>query len=238
MLLAVFEARRPTRDIDLRASGFPNDVAECVRRVGEFAAIELDDGLWFDRSSARGEPIREEADYAGVRVHLAGSLAGARIAIHVDVNFGDPIWPAPVQTELPRLLGGFVSVLGYPDHMVVAEKLVTAIQRGTANTRWRDFVDVASIARHRAMSEVDLSRALAIVADHRQAELQPLGRALGDMGEVAQPKWLVWRRRQHLEATEPERFQDLLDRCSAFADPVLSGAVRGLTWSPGTAMWS
>lgn len=26
--------------------------------------------------------------------------------------------------------------------MVLAEKLVTAVQRGTANTRWRDFADV------------------------------------------------------------------------------------------------
>jgi hypothetical protein len=26
--------------------------------------------------------------------------------------------------------------------MVLAEKIITAVQRGTANTRWRDFVDV------------------------------------------------------------------------------------------------
>jgi hypothetical protein len=44
---------------------------------------------------------------------------------------------------LPRLRGGEpIELRGYPIHMVHAEKIVTAIQRGTANTRWRDFGDV------------------------------------------------------------------------------------------------
>jgi hypothetical protein len=29
--------------------------------------------------------------------------------------------------------------------MVFAEKIVTALERGTANTRWRDFVDIYSL---------------------------------------------------------------------------------------------
>jgi len=41
-------------------------------------------------------------------------------------------------------------VRGYPLEMVLAEKVPTAIARGTANTRWRDFVDLYSPAnRHR-----------------------------------------------------------------------------------------
>ncbi len=194
--MAAFAARRPTRDIDLRASGFPNDVAECERRIRDIVAVQLVDGLSFDPSSVRGEAIRDESDYTGVRVHLEATLASARITIHVDINFGDPIWPAPEPTQLPRLLGGFVLLLGYPDHMVLAEKIVTAIQRGVANTRWRDFVDIESITRHRAIAADDLSRALTTVADHRQANLRSLAEALEGMAETAQPKWLAWRRRQ------------------------------------------
>ena len=196
VLMAAFAARRPTRDVDLRASGFPNDIAECERRIRQIAAIQLDDGLVFDASAVRGEPIREEAGYTGVRVHLEAELASARISIHVDINFGDPIWPAPVPTHVPRLLGGFVEVLGYPDHMVLAEKIVTAVQRGVANTRWRDFVDIDSIIGRRVISEGDLSRAIATVADHRQANLRPFAEVLAGMSEVAEPKWLAWRRRQ------------------------------------------
>lgn len=56
---------------------------------------------------------------------------------------GDPIWPAAVTVRLPRLLDDEPLVLqSYPLPMVLAEKLVTAIARGTANTRWRDFADL------------------------------------------------------------------------------------------------
>lgn len=89
--------------------------------------------------------LRDEADYTGVRVTLTAQLASARIPLHVNVNFGDPIWPEPSNAALPLLLGGTLQVRGYPDHMVLAEKIVTAVDRGSANTRWRDFVDIAAI---------------------------------------------------------------------------------------------
>jgi len=95
--------------------------------------------LEFDPNSAVGESTRDDADYNGVRVKLTAQPATARVALHVDVNFGDPIWPAPTEAVLPLLLGGTLRLAGYPDHMVLAEKIVTAIERGEQNTRWRDF---------------------------------------------------------------------------------------------------
>ena len=60
----------------------------------------------------------------------------------MDVNVGDPIWPEPQQLNVLRLIDGVIVVRGYPLEMVLAEKIVTALERGTANTRWRDFVDI------------------------------------------------------------------------------------------------
>ena len=48
----------------------------------------------------------------------------------------------PDEVVLPKLLGGEIRLLGYPMTMVLAEKAVTALQRATANTRWRDFGDI------------------------------------------------------------------------------------------------
>ena len=96
--------------------------------------------MTFDSSGAGAEVIREEDTYSGIRVTLGGTLSRAVVRFHVDVNVGDPIWPEPLQISLPRLIGGTISVRGYPLEMVLAEKIVTALQRGTANTRWRDFV--------------------------------------------------------------------------------------------------
>ncbi|MDR7384351.1 nucleotidyl transferase AbiEii/AbiGii toxin family protein [Promicromonospora iranensis] len=237
VLMAAFAARRPTRDVDLAASGLPNDIDDVAEHVRQIVAVDLDDGLEFDLASVFGEEIRDEADYTGVRAKVTARLATARIALHVDVNFGDPIWPAPARTEVPRLLGGVVELMGYPDHMVLAEKIVTAVERGTANTRWRDFVDIAALARTRHIRQSDLAPAIEHVAVYRGVVLQPLNVVLDGMAAVAQTRWAQWRRKQRLEASTPERFQELLDEIVAFTGPALDGSSENRTWDPETSAW-
>lgn len=237
VLMAAFAPRRPTRDIDLAAFRFPNNIDDVLQRVQAIAARDAGDGLVFAAESVSGAAIRDEADYPGVRVTLTARLASARIVLHIDVNFGDPIWPGPAEVEVPRLLGGTVRAHGYPIHMVLAEKLVTAVDRGVANTRWRDFVDIAAISDGHNVRQTDLASAIAAVAAHRKVTVRPPGEVLAGMADLAQSKWVTWRRKQRLEATTPEQFQDLLDRCAAFADPVLDGRAVELTWSSELHSW-
>ena len=234
--MAAFAARRPTRDIDLAAAGFPNDVDEVVVRVGGIIRSDAGDGLTFDSASVSGVPIRDEAGYTGVRAKVTAILATARIALHVDVNFGDPIWPAPTQAEVPRLLGGSVRLKGYPDHMVLAEKIVTAVERGTANTRWRDFVDIVALSQTRTIRMSDMAEAIRAVAAYREVRLRPLDEVLDGMAPLAQTKWMNWRRKQRLNDRAPEQFQELLDQVIRFADPALEGTAE-LTWTPESQTW-
>ncbi len=237
LLMAAFSARRPTRDIDLSASGFPNEISEAEGRVRSIAEIAVDDGIEFDQGSVYGETIRDEGDYQGVRVHLTASLAKARIPFHVDINFGDPIWPVPVRTRLPRLLGGHVEILGYPLSMSLAEKVVTAIERGTASTRWRDFVDISSLSSTESVSGNELARSIEVVANYRRVELVPLADVLRGMAATAQQRWTAWRRKQHLEGSTPEEFQELLNSCISFVDPVLTNRALRLKWDPESRAW-
>lgn len=237
VLMAAFSARRPTRDIDLSATGFLNDIVEAEGRVRSIATLDLEDGLGFDIDSVRGEEIRDESDYHGVRVHVIARLATARIPFHVDVNFGDPMWPAPVRVGLPRLLGGEIDILAYSLTMVLAEKIVTAVERGAANTRWRDFVDIVSLTNTTDIPGDDMLHSLAIVAEYRHVGLVPLAQILDGMAEAAQRKWVAWRRKQRLEATTPENFEGLLDLCSAFADPVLRLEVNERQWLATIRRW-
>jgi hypothetical protein len=142
VLLAAYDARRPTRDIDMQARALDNNAGQILQHVRAIAAADIDDGLIFDADQAAATVIRDESDYTGVRVSLTATLAAAGLSLHVDVNVGDPIWPAPRSIALPRLLGGSINLTGYPLPMVYAEKFLTALQRGTANTRWRDFADL------------------------------------------------------------------------------------------------
>jgi predicted nucleotidyltransferase component of viral defense system len=155
VLLAALDARRPTRDIDFAARAIDNDTIAVLRLVRQIAALSLDDGIEFDVADAIAETIRDEDAYSGVRVTLSGTLSRATLRLHVDVNVGDPIWPEPQNITLPRLLDGALIVRGYPLEMVLAEKIVTAIARGAASTRWRDFVDLYMLVqRHPIESRI------------------------------------------------------------------------------------
>ena len=236
VLLAAFGERRPTRDVDLQAEAIDDDAEEVRKLVVEIASIEIDDGVVFDTDTARAAVTRDEDMYSGVRVSMGASLARAKHRFHVDVNVGDPIEPPAGDVELPRLLGGSISLRGFPIEMVHAEKIVTAIARGTVNTRWRDFVDVVALAGSQPVEADALTAAIRRVAEHRGVELRPLAEVLDGYGEIAKARWMAWRRKQQLEDRTPESFDDLLDDFLAFCDPVLSGDATG-TWSAASRAW-
>jgi len=155
--------------------------------------------------------IRDGDVYPGVRAVLEACLATARIKFSVDVNVGDPVVPAPARTAVPALLGSeTIDVLAYPKSMVVAEKLVTALQRGRASTRWRDFADLLVLVRG-ALPEADVVEAVSVVASHRGVPLHPLAEVLAGMPNEAQRLWATWRVRNGAEARVPEDFAAVLD---------------------------
>lgn len=221
VLLAAFDARRPTRDVDFAATDIDGDLASLLAVTNDILAVSLDDGLEFDLTATTIEPIREEDTYAGARAKISGTLSTARVRFHVDFNIGDALWPDPQTIQLPRLLGGTpISVVGYRVELVLAEKIVTALQRGTANTRWRDFVDIAELS-NREINSDDLAESIKRVAAYRQVDLSPLSETLEGFAELAQSRWSAWRRKQRLNDT-PESFADLLGVVVAFSDPYLS----------------
>lgn len=236
VLLAAYDMRRPTRDVDVSARGQSNSVEATTEFVRTILAQERDDGWMFGAMS--GESIREEDEYSGVRVAVAGELATARITFHVDVNFGDPISPGPTQVAVPRLLGGSISVRGYPLAMVHAEKIVTAVQRGIANTRWRDYADIYLLSGRHAVSALELSTAIAKVAAHRRADVTLLSEALEGFAPLAQARWSAWVRRQRMQDRLPLDFGELLGAVMAFADPLMTGELANGAWNPQLRSWS
>ena len=63
--------------------------------------------------------------------------------------------------------------------MVLAEKIVTAIQRGTANTRWREGADIYLLSGRHEIDGTQLHKSLVTVAAHRGAALTPLSDVFG-----------------------------------------------------------
>jgi Nucleotidyl transferase AbiEii toxin, Type IV TA system len=244
VLLAAYELRRPTADIDFAGVQVSNE-AESVRQLvmeiaGTALPAGLDDGLTFDVDNVRAATIREDDEYGGVRVRLVARLATAREPFHVDVNVGDPIWPAPAEIYLPRLLKQEpIKLSGYPLEMVLAEKFVTALQRGQASTRWRDFGDIFQITGRHAFQAKELRQALRTVADYRHVELSGLDNALDGYAEIGQPRWATWRRKLQLTESLPANFGDALGALETFAQPILTGsAADSASWDPARRGWS
>ena len=91
--------------------------------------------------------------------------------------------------NVPRLLGGVIAVRGYPLEMVHSEKIVTALQRGTANTRWRDFADIHLLSGLHAVRASDILLALGAVAVFRRIQLSSLRAALDGFAPLGQTRW-------------------------------------------------
>jgi predicted nucleotidyltransferase component of viral defense system len=210
MLLAAFDLRRATRDVDVLALRTDNDPASVQGLIVDVTSVEADDGVEFLQDTITAAVIRDEDVYPGVRASLEARLATARLRFSVDFNVGDPVIPAPIRTAVPVLLGGEpINVLAYPKVMVVAEKLVTALQRGRASTRWRDFADLFMLVPGDLVDD-EIIEALRAVSRFRGVPVQPLGKVLDGMPNEAQARWATWRERQGAQDRVPEDFATVL----------------------------
>jgi len=150
---------------------------------------------------------------------------------------GDPVYPAPQRITVPGLLTGGVTLRGYPMAAVVAEKAVTAMQRGAANTRWRDWADILTLSKRHAFDSSELAQSLDSIAAHRGAALAPIAALLPEYPAIAQAKWAAWRRRPDVVDGLPESFAEVLRAVSQFIDPVTGQVPIRSTWDPPAGEW-
>ena len=221
LLLGAYGVRRPTKDVDSNAIAADVTPAHLQQVVRDVAAFETDDGVEFMLDSLTVEEIREDANYPGVRVRLRARIGSWQGAIAWDVSTGDPIVPAPRRVTLPRILGDPITLVGYAPESTLAEKGVTILERGIASTRWRDYVDIVTLGEA-GVDPAELHTAVRVVAAYRGVELAPVRSVLEGYGDLMQPKWVAWRRRERLEDVCEENLDDQIARVAAILDPVFT----------------
>jgi hypothetical protein len=224
MLLAAYDARRPTADVDALACGLGNDQDAVVARITEVAGQSVDDdGVEFLAHTAVARAIREDAFYPGVRVAMDARIATAVVRFRLDVNFGDPVTPAPRTVELAslRLDTAPVRVLGYPIETVLAEKLATAIMLGAANTRVRDYADVYTLTGRHDLTHGAVRAALEATARFRGVEIAPLSSVVDDLANLRERTYRAYRTALGADgAGLPSDFGEVVDAVTRFADPL------------------
>jgi hypothetical protein len=121
--------------------------------------------------------------------------------------------------------------------MVLAEKIVTASQRGITSTRWRDFADIYLLTGQHRLVAGDIRAAINKVSSYRNAEMGPLRPVLDGYPAIAQAKWHAWRTRQNLEDRLPADFHEVLESVFVFTDGLFDTSQADI-WSPGDRTWS
>lgn len=148
LMLRVWKASeiRPTMDIDMLGKT-RNDEALITAMIKDVISVEVEpDGLVFHAVSVIATKITEDADYQGLRINFLGNLGNAQIDMQVDIGFGDIVYPAAQNTEIPAMLGfPPAQLLCYSRESSIAEKFEAAVSLGDVNSRMKDFIDILGI---------------------------------------------------------------------------------------------
>jgi len=164
--------RRTTLDIDFLAR-FDNRIASIEKVIKTFCKVAVvPDGLAFDSETVKGQRIKEEAEYEGVRVKFVGFLDRSRVPMQIDVGFGDSIYPRPKTIEYPVILDFPKPKLkGYSLESVISEKFEAMIKLGLLNSRMKDFYDIWLMKRQFDFNGLNLSEAIKRTFTHRRTDL-------------------------------------------------------------------
>ncbi len=199
------QPHRPTRDADLLGFG-SDDITSVVTTFHEICQISVEDGICFDTTSIKGTTIREETGYGGVRIDLLAHLDGARIALQVDIGFGDAVTPAPEYISYPVLLDDLPApqLRAYPKYTVVAEKFHAICLLGMSNTRMKDCFDLEILLSEGTLDAEQLQCAIAATFTRLKTPLpKSLPAGLSDafaMDTIKQTQWMAFLKKNRLDA--------------------------------------
>lgn len=212
---------RATRDMDFLAF-VDNSLENLVEIVQTTANLEVpDDGLVFDSESVVAERIKEDADYEGVRIRFRALLGRTRVAMRIDVGFGDIVHPDMGESDYPTILDfPSPSLRIYPPETVIAEKIEAMIHLGELNSRMKDFYDVWKLSQLNSFDARTLSEAVRATLDNRNTgvvtfeDLQQ--ELLGSTDKQAM--WAAFLKSSGVDG--PDSFASLLDSIGVFLSPI------------------
>ena len=218
LLTSWFEdPHRATRDLDLLGFGDPSQDA-MLAAFREILAVVVDDGVEFDLHALRVNQIREELEYGGLRLRTTASISGARIAVIVDVGFGDALEPGVEVIDYPSLLDfPRPRLRAYARETVIAEKFQAMVALGRANSRMKDFYDVWLLSQSFPFDDARLARAIAATFKRRGSAIPvKLPDALTSAFAEDTQKQLQWRAFVENVAVNPGTLDEVIATISTF----------------------
>jgi len=139
---------RMTKDMDLVIQKLQLDENVIKSILEEIIAIEIDDATKFTLLGL--VPIREGADYQGLKARLDVVFGKTKTVIQIDITTGDKITPKEISYSYNLLLENrSIKVASYPIETILSEKIECILSRSVANTRMKDYYDCYILSRQR-----------------------------------------------------------------------------------------
>ena len=164
---------RPTRDLDLLRFGSP-DISELTEIFKDICnvTIEAEDGIVFLSETVRGQEIREENQYDGVRIKLEFRIGRSGQFMQIDIGFGDAVNPPATMIKYPCMLEmPAPNFRAYRPETVIAEKIEAMVSLGFANSRMKDFYDVNKLAEKFDFDGMVLKEAIRLTFKKRKTTI-------------------------------------------------------------------
>lgn len=221
------DPHRATRDLDLLGFGDPTPDA-VIAAFREILSADIADGIEFDSEALRVDQIREELEYGGLRVRTTASISGARIAVTVDIGFGDALEPGLELIDFPSILDMPKPRLrAYARETVIAEKFQAMVALGRANSRMKDFYDVWLLSKSFPFDDDRLARAIAATFERRETAIPAeLPDALTSEFAEDEQKQRQWNAFLENAALDPGSLDDVVASISGFIMPHARSAAK------------
>lgn len=227
---------RPTRDIDFL--GFTeNSIDNLVRIIRQVCSLSLEsDGIVFVPDSVKGEMIKENADYHGIRIEFLGFLGKAKVNMRLDVGFADVVTPAARELELPTIFetSSKPCIWAYPPETVVAEKFQAMVALGMVNSRMKDFYDLWYLTDSLEFDLGTLQEAVMNTFRERKTSLpkEAPDALRSGFAALKQTQWVGFLKKNRITGA-PTDFILVIERLKKFFDPIIqSDGPRLVGWYP------
>ena len=154
------------------AQHISNDIDSMSEVFFDIFSIECDDALRYDLNSLKVKAITEFKEYHGVNVSINAYLDKTLVPIAIDIGFNDVIYPGKVEMDFPVLLNSEApKIFAYSIYTAIAEKFEAFVSLGLANSRYKDFYDIYTLAKTYDLDGNILKNAIVETFNHRKTTL-------------------------------------------------------------------
>ncbi|MBF0106937.1 MAG: nucleotidyl transferase AbiEii/AbiGii toxin family protein [Deltaproteobacteria bacterium] len=153
LLTYLIDSDRKTKDLDFsvkQASHKGVDVANIIESV---LKIPVDDG--FEWNEIKWKQLNHpDMDEPGIRLTCPFLLGRMKGVVRIDIAFGDVVDSVKLSLQRIKYKGESffdapLSLSVYPPETIFSEKLQIAVNKGSQNTRMKDYYDLFKLCDHK-----------------------------------------------------------------------------------------